>query len=95
VRVQHLSTVVDKKANRCKGFWAMSALADGTYDVIVVDAQEIGEDVVAIDCAVSSGPHRGEVVSLRASHLNRNWFDLLAAPGTLTVIEGEPQLALD
>jgi hypothetical protein len=73
----------------------MSALEDGTYDVIVVDAQEQRDGVITLDCAVSSGAHRGDVVRVSASQMRRTWFELLAAPGTLTVTDGEPHLTLD
>lgn len=73
----------------------MSTLEDGTYDVIVVDAEEQGDGVIAVECAVSSGPHRGEVMRLLASNLQRSWFELLASPGTLAVIDGQPHLTLD
>jgi hypothetical protein len=70
-------------------------LEDGTYDVIIVDAEDFGDEGVAIEFAVSSGAHRGEVVRLRASNVNRSWFDLLAAPATLIVTDGVPDLRFD
>ncbi|GAC1539139.1 MAG: hypothetical protein NVS3B12_25050 [Acidimicrobiales bacterium] len=73
----------------------MSMLEDGTYDVVVVDAEDERDGVVAVEVAVSSGPHRGEVVRLTATNLGCTWFELLAAPGTLVVADGAPQLALD
>lgn len=73
----------------------MSLLEDGIYEVIVVDAREDEDRVIALELAVSSGPHRGEVVNLRAANLTQGWMDLLAAPGTLVVTDGEPRLRLD
>ena len=73
----------------------MSMLEDGTYDVVVVDAEDAPDGVVAVEVAVSSGPRRGEVVRLTASNLGRTWFELLAAPATLVVTDGAPHLALD
>ena len=73
----------------------MSALEDGTYDVMVVDAHERDDGAITLELAVSSGPHRGEVVTLRAAHFQHSWTDLLAAPGTLVVAAGEPRFSLD
>jgi len=85
---------MDKNLNNCKGF-AVSGLEDGIYEVIVVEADERSDGVIAIDVAVSSGPHRGDVVSVLATGLSKSWVDLLASPGTLTVSEGRPALQLD
>jgi hypothetical protein len=73
----------------------VSALEDGTYDVIVVDAVARDDGTIAIDVAVSSGSHRGDVVTLHASGLDRDCVDLLAMPATLVVRDGEPRLTLD
>ncbi len=70
-------------------------MEDGTYDVIVVEAEELADGVVAVELAVSSGARRGEVVRLTAAGWGRTWSDLLAAPGTLHVSGGEPHLSLD
>jgi hypothetical protein len=71
------------------------SLADGTYEVIVVDAADRGGGDVAIEVAVSSGPMRGHVVTLVASHFDKSEFELLAAPATLVVTDGQPRLTLD
>ncbi|MHB8467920.1 MAG: hypothetical protein ACYDH6_13470 [Acidimicrobiales bacterium] len=70
-------------------------LADGTYDVIVVAADDRGDGVMAIDAAIASGVHRGDVVSLLATNLAASEIDLLAAPATLVVEAGHPRLTLD
>ena len=85
---------MDKDSSNCKGF-VMPELDDGTYDVIVVDAEERPGGAVAIELAVSSGSHRGELVSLVARGLGRSCTDLLAAPATLTVTDGRPRLRLE
>ena len=69
-------------------------LEDGTYDGIVVDAEEDG-DAVRLDVTILGGPHKGEVVAVRAVGLADDPLDLLAAPCTLTVADGEPRVALD
>ena len=66
----------------------MSALEDGTYDVMVVDAEEHDDGTIAVELAVASGAHRGEVVRIVATNLDRSWIDLLASPGTLIVTAG-------
>lgn len=73
----------------------MTALEDGTYDVIVVEATTRADGTITLELAVSSGPHRGEVVAVNATHLAREWTELLATPGTLTVRNGEPRVTLD
>jgi hypothetical protein len=70
-------------------------LDDGTYEVIVIDAEERADGVIAIELAVSSGAHRGEVISIATNTLQASWIDLLAAPGTLIVTNGQPDLTLD
>jgi hypothetical protein len=69
---------------------------DGTYDVIVVDA-EPGEaaGTVLVDLAIAAGDHRGEIVTVTAAGLGRDPLDLLAVPGTLVVTDGEPDLLLE
>ena len=73
----------------------MAALNDGKYEVIVVDAQQRADGAIAIELAVSSGPHRGEVITIISAGMNASWIDLLAAPGTLIVRDGQPELTLD
>lgn len=76
-------------------------LDDGTYDIIVVDAELIqdktldGGNVVRLDLTILGGAHRGEIVSLRAAGLEVDEVTALGLPGTLTVREGEPLVVLD
>lgn len=69
-------------------------LEDGTYDGIVVDAEPDG-DAVRLDVTILAGPHKGELVSVRAVGLATDPLDCLATPCTLTVSRGEPRIALD
>ena len=71
-------------------------LEDGTYDVVVVDADD-GDAAgsVRLDLAVLAGPHKGELVTVTAAGLGRDPIDVLAAPGTLVVAGGEPSVALE
>jgi hypothetical protein len=72
-------------------------LADGTYDVIVVDASATpdGPDDLRLDLTILAGEHKGEVVPMRASGLGVDELDVLGVPGTLTVRDGAPSIVLD
>ena len=70
----------------------MPDLEDGIYDVMVTEARA-GDDVAMhLDLVVSSGAHRGAVLSLTANHLRRSWSELLGTPCTLIVDAGKPRL---
>ena len=69
-------------------------LADGTYDVLVVDAEDRPGGRVACDVTVLAGDHKGDVVTI-VTDLAVDPIDLLAMPATLVVTDGEPGLALD
>ncbi len=73
----------------------MNGLVDGKYDVIVVDAVARDDDAIAIDVALSSGPMRGDVVTIVATGLARDPLELLAMPATLVIVDGQPHLTID
>ncbi|HXQ62689.1 MAG TPA: hypothetical protein VN796_10165 [Acidimicrobiales bacterium] len=76
----------------------MAMLPDGTYDVIVVDADRGDDGDLHIEVTISLGPRVGDVIRLRGRHVERDntgarWEDpyaLLGVPGTLRVNAGEP-----
>jgi hypothetical protein len=76
----------------------MTMLPDGTYDVIVVDAEKDDDGHLHIEVTISLGPHVGDVIRLRERHIQRGRdtsadgddFALLGIPGTLRVRDGEP-----
>lgn len=72
-------------------------LEDGTYDVVVVDAEARQEDegTVSIDLTVVAGPAKGQVVSVVVQGLAGDPLDLLGLPATLTVARGTPSLRLE
>jgi hypothetical protein len=73
-------------------------LPDGRYDAVIVDASTPDPDdpgTVAIELTVLAGAHKGEMVTVQASGLERDALDLLAVPATLTVSDGRPTLALE
>lgn len=71
-------------------------LPDGTYDIFVVDAEAGTEPgTMRLDVTVLDGPHKGEVVSVQTSGLGVDEVDALGIPGTLSVRDGQPSLALE
>src|SRR3546814_11037076 len=70
-------------------------LPDGTYDVIVVDAEAEGDDGLRLELTLLDGPHKGEVVSLRATGSGVDELDALGTPGPLTVTAGAPSVGLE
>jgi hypothetical protein len=73
----------------------MFQLADGTYDVVVVDANPTDDDSIAIEITILSGEHKGDVVGVRASGLDADALDLLGMPGTLRVENGVPHFEIE
>ena len=69
-------------------------LPDGPYDVLVVDATA-GQDDFAIELTIVSGPHKGQVVALRATGFDADEIELLGMPGTLHVENGVPRLIVE
>jgi hypothetical protein len=64
-------------------------LDDGRYDAFIVWA-ESREDGLAIECTITTGAHRGDVVSLLArSFAGRDPFDVVGLPCTLVVAGDE------
>lgn len=74
-------------------------LADGTYDVFIVDANEEVDDdggsVMHLDLTITTGEHKGEVVTITATGLRGSEIDLLGMPATLTVAAGAPSISID
>jgi hypothetical protein len=70
-------------------------LDDGTYDALVVDAEEAEGGGVSIELTIVAGPAKGEVVTLIGRGIPGEPLDLLGVPGTLTVTDGNPSLRLE
>ena len=72
-------------------------LEDGSYDALVVDADDVGDGdgALRLSLAIAAGPHKGEVVDVRAEGLGVDAIDVLGLPVTLTVAEGRPSVRLD
>jgi hypothetical protein len=74
---------------------AARVLSDGVYDAIVIDVETI-DDALAIDLAITSGAHKGDVVRVRrAARKDANSLDFLGLPATITVTDGQPSLAFE
>ncbi|QXC62879.1 hypothetical protein KSP35_08900 [Aquihabitans sp. G128] len=71
-------------------------LPDGTYEAIVVDADDGPEPgTLRLELAIAAGPHRGEVLPIAVAGLRRDPLDLLAVPATVVVEGGAPRLTLE
>jgi hypothetical protein len=78
-------------------------IADGTYDVFIVDATPLTGDPDPtttttgwrLELTILAGEYKGEIVTLGASGLTGTEFDLIGMPGTLTVTDGKPGLTVD
>lgn len=63
----------------------MHDIAPGTYDGVVVDAEEVGDDALSIEIALTSGEHKGTVVHVRGPRGTRDAVAMLGLPVTLDV----------
>ena len=78
-----------------QGSFAVATLPDGTYDVIVVDAETADHGELRLELTVTLGPHIGRLVALRGRHVQGAQAGLtdpvewLGIPGTLQVKRGE------
>jgi hypothetical protein len=75
-----------------------AVLPDGTHDVFVIDATAVDgapDGTWILELTVVSGPHKGEVVSVRSANLDGSEFDLIGLPGTLVVEGGAPTVQLE
>lgn len=70
-------------------------LPDGTYDAIVVDADEVGTDEIGLELTVLAGPEKGRVIELRGPRRDNDPIDLLGVPATITVTDGQPRVRLE
>ena len=70
-------------------------LDDGDYDALVVDGDVVGPDAVRLELTITAGPHKGELVSVRATGLGADPVDLLGLPARLSVAGGEPRVELE
>jgi hypothetical protein len=72
-----------------------AALADGTYDALVVDAEDRGDGSTGVELTIVAGTAKGEVVKLVARNLRGDPLDLLGVPATITVRDGSPAVRFE
>ena len=65
-------------------------LDDGVYDAFVVWAESRGDGSIALDLTITTGAHKGDVVSVRATSAPQDAIDLVGVPCTLRVRAGLP-----
>ena len=70
-------------------------LPDGRYEALIVDAHADDDGMVHLDVTVTSGDHKGDVLQIRGRFPGKDELDLLAAPATLVISDGQPVLTLD
>lgn len=73
----------------------MNELSDGTYDAVVIDVVSDAVDQCRVYLALSSGPTKGDVVTVVARGFGRDPIDLLGLPATLIVRDGKPAIRFD
>lgn len=76
----------------------INVLDDGRYDIFVVDAESSNDGqsgTIALELTVLAGPHKGEMLTLQATGIDRDPLELLGVPGTLTVQDGQPSVRLE
>ena len=66
------------------------SLDDGVYDAFVVWAETRDDGSIALDLTITTGAHKGDVVSVRATSAPRDAIDLVGVPCTLRVRAGAP-----
>jgi hypothetical protein len=80
---------------------AMSMLPDDTYDAFIIDARaHDGADdadarAMQLDLTITSGAHKGDVVSVRATGIDRDEIALIGMPATLRVEGGTPTVTFE
>jgi hypothetical protein len=76
-------------------------LADGTYDAIVVDATDLddrdadGGRAVRLELTIVAGPHKGDVVAVRAERLAMTAVEALGLPARLVVTDRQPEVVVE
>jgi hypothetical protein len=69
-------------------------LDDGTYDAFVVWAEGDDDGTVAFDLTITSGAHRGDVVTVHGP-APADPITLAGLPCTLHVEDGAPRITFD
>jgi len=70
-------------------------LDDGEYDAVVLDGDALNRDEIRLELTIAAGPHKGEVVRVRATGLGGDPIGLLGLPARLTVTNGRPHVVIE
>jgi hypothetical protein len=74
----------------------MSMLPDDIYDVFIIDAREHDDaGVMQLDLTITTGTHKGEVVTVHATNMQRDAIELIGMPARLRVHDGKPAIDFD
>jgi hypothetical protein len=77
----------------------MAILPDGSYDAIVIEADQLDGADFRLELTITLGPHIGRVIALRGRHVDTTRhpettdldpLGFLGVPGTLVVRAGVP-----
>ncbi len=71
----------------------MTRLNDGAYDAFIIWAEQ-RDDGVALECTITSGEHRGDLINIvTSSFVARDPFSLIGLACTLIVHDNEIRVA--
>jgi hypothetical protein len=70
-------------------------LEDGTYDAVIVDAEERDDGALHLELTIVAGDRKGDVVAVTARGLGRDALDVLGLPVTVTVEDGAPRVVVE
>ena len=71
----------------------MTTLRDGTYDAFIIWAEQ-RDNGVALECTITSGERRGDVINIvTSSFVARDPLSLIGLPCTLIVTDNEIRVA--
>ncbi len=72
-----------------------SPLEDGSYDAFVVDAGTTEEGGTHLELTITTGEHKGEVLSVASATPLGDPIELMGMPATITVAFGAPSVKID
>ena len=78
-----------------QGFFDMDAIEPGSYDGLVVDAEEVDDDAIAMEIALTTGPHKGATVRVKGPRGRRDAVSILGLPVTLDVRDDGIRVAIE
>lgn len=70
-------------------------LEDGSYEAFIVDADRSADGAMHLDVVITTGEHKGFVVSVVTGDGLGDEFELMGVPAVLFVTAGRPSVRLD